>query len=160
MVHAGLLPSWSWGQAEALAREVQDTLRGPDYAALLKNMYGNKPDHWDDHLTGYDRQRVIINAMTRMRALTLDGGINLKFKGEPAAVPERHRPWFELPTVREHDYTLLAGHWSALGRHLSPHFIGLDSGCVWGRELTAFRLEDRAVFHVPCAELAPATGFD
>ena len=27
----------------------------------------------------------------------------------------------------------------------------LDSGCVWGGKLTALRLEDRAVFQVPCA---------
>ena len=160
MVHAGLMPSWSWAQAQALAREVEISLRGPQYKNLLKNMYGNEPNHWHDDLVGYERPRVIINAMTRMRALTLDSGINLKFKGEPDQVPEHHRPWFMLPTVREPDYTMLAGHWSALGLHLSPHFVGLDSGCVWGRELTAYRLEDRAVFRVPCAETEPATGWD
>ncbi len=160
MVHAGLMPSWSWGQAQALAREVEISLRGPQYKNVLKNMYGNEPNHWDDGLVGHERQRVIINAMTRMRALTLDGGINLKFKGELDDMPEQHRPWFMLPSVRERSYTVLAGHWSALGLHLSPHFIGLDSGCVWGRELTAFRLEDRAIFRVPCAEAEPATGWD
>lgn len=160
MVHAGLMPTWSWSKAQALAREVEISLRGSQYKNVLKNMYGNEPNHWDDGLVGHERHRVIINAMTRLRAVTLDGGINLKFKGEPDDVPEQHRPWFMLPCVRAPDYTLLAGHWSALGLHLSPHFVGLDSGCVWGRELTAFRLEDRTVFRVPCAEAEPAMGWD
>jgi len=27
---------------------------------------------------------------------------------------------------------------------------GLDSGCVWGRQLTAMRLDDRAIYQVDC----------
>ena len=30
--------------------------------------------------------------------------------------------------------------------------IALDSGCVWGNQLTAVRLEDRAVFQVDAVE--------
>ncbi len=29
-------------------------------------------------------------------------------------------------------------------------YLALDSGCLWGRELTAVRLQDRSVFQVPC----------
>jgi bis(5'-nucleosyl)-tetraphosphatase (symmetrical) len=29
----------------------------------------------------------------------------------------------------------------------------LDSGCVWGRALTALRLEDRRIFQLECPEL-------
>ena len=41
---------------------------------------------------------------------------------------------------------MIFGHWAALGLHLAPGVAGLDSGCVWGKALSALRLEDRAVF--------------
>ena len=69
-------------------------------------------------------------------------------------MPKDLQPWFTLPHQRGGDVTVLAGHWSALGLHVTPNFIGLDSGCVWGRELTAMRLEDRAIFQMPSQEIA------
>jgi len=35
------------------------------------------------------------------------------------------------------------GHWSALGLIVLPELISLDTGCVWGRQLTAVRLDKR-----------------
>jgi bis(5'-nucleosyl)-tetraphosphatase (symmetrical) len=46
----------------------------------------------------------------------------------------------------------VCGHWAALGLLLRDDLVALDSGCVWGGQLTAVRLEDRAVFQVPAAE--------
>src|SRR5437764_4321465 len=73
MVHAGLLPQWTIDKALALAGEVQDALAAADYRQSLQHMYGSKPDHWSDAFTGWDRLRVIVNAMTRMRFSTPDG---------------------------------------------------------------------------------------
>ena len=70
MVHAGLLPSWTVTQARALAREVEGALAGPYHAELLHNMWGSEPSAWSDKLRDYERMRVIINAMTRMRFCT------------------------------------------------------------------------------------------
>jgi bis(5'-nucleosyl)-tetraphosphatase (symmetrical) len=154
MVHAGLLPQWSWNQSRALADEVETMLRGKDYRHFLESMYGNNPAEWRDDLVGDERLRVILNAMTRMRAITSDGHLNLKFKSGLAEMPKDLRPWFTVPHTRGDEITLLAGHWSALGLYVTPNFIGLDSGCVWGRELTALRLEDRAIFQVPSYEIA------
>jgi bis(5'-nucleosyl)-tetraphosphatase (symmetrical) len=154
MVHAGLLPQWSWSQSRALAGEVEEMLRGKHYRHFLESMYGNNPDKWRDDLEGDERLRVILNAMTRMRAITADGRMNLKFKSGLAEMPKDLQPWFTLPHQRDGDVTVLAGHWSALGLHITPNVIGLDSGCVWGRELTAIRLEDRAIFQMPSQEIS------
>lgn len=160
MVHAGLLPAWSWQEAQALAVEVESVLRGTNYRSVLKNMYCNEPDYWHPDLDGADRQRVVINAMTRMRVLSADTRMQFKFKGGLDDLPPKHKPWFKVPTARSPDYTIISGHWSALGFYSSPHFIGLDSGCVWGNKLTALRLEDRAIFQVPCLEKSRPKGLD
>ncbi|MBP6057204.1 MAG: symmetrical bis(5'-nucleosyl)-tetraphosphatase [Nitrosomonas sp.] len=152
MVHAGLLPSWSIPQAEQLAREVESALRQDNYHELFARMYGNEPSYWQDEWTGYDRLRVIINAMTRMRICTPDGRMDLTFKGDPQSIPSGYLPWFNLPQRISQQRTIICGHWSALGLYLADHLIALDSGCVWGRQLTAIRLEDRKVFQLSCAE--------
>ncbi len=158
MVHAGLMPQWDWPQSLALADEVTQMLRGKNYRHFLQAMYGNNPDEWRDDLEGDERLRVILNAMTRMRGLTSDSRMNLKFKGALAEMPEGLQPWFIAPNARSDEITVLAGHWSALGLHMTPRFIGLDSGCIWGRELTALRLEDRSIFQVASREIAAGGG--
>ncbi len=152
MVHAGLMPQWSWQQAQALAREIERLLCGPEYRKLLRNMYGNEPAAWRESLRGHDRRRLVLNAFTRMRTLTNAGALDLQFKGELAAMPPGLTPWFDVPSVRRANRTVIAGHWSALGLHQTENFVGLDTGCVWGRELTAFRLDDRKIFQVQSQE--------
>ncbi len=154
MVHAGLLPEWNIGQAAALAREVEAALRGPEHKMLMKHMWGSEPAAWHDGLGGWDRLRVIINAMSRMRFCTPAGHMEFRSKGSPEEPPEGYLPWFEVPGSRWRTHTLVCGHWSALGYRTADHVIALDSGCLWGGALTAVRLEDRAVFQVPCERCA------
>jgi protein phosphatase len=52
LLHAGLLPSWSVEKAQALAGEVEATLRAPLYLEFLATMYGNKPEKWSENLRG------------------------------------------------------------------------------------------------------------
>jgi bis(5'-nucleosyl)-tetraphosphatase (symmetrical) len=152
LVHAGLLPEWGVAKARALAAEVEVALQGPRYRALLERMYGDRPDRWDEGLQGFERLRVTINAMTRVRMIDASGAMALKFKGEPGEATAGLVPWFRVPARASATHTIVCGHWSALGLHLGEGIVGLDSGCVWGRALTAVRLEDRAVFSVPCPE--------
>lgn len=146
LVHAGLLPQWSIAQAERLAREVEAKLAASDYRDFLANMYGSKPDRWRDDLAGWDRLRVIVNAMTRLRFCTEQGEMDFRAKGKDA--PPGFVPWYET-RPRERDF-LVCGHWSALGLKLTPQAALLDSGCVWGGALTALRLEDRTIHQVGC----------
>lgn len=150
LVHAGLLPEWTVARARELAAEVESALRAPGYRKLLERMYGDKPDRWDDGLEGIDRLRVVINAMTRLRVVDDAGRMVLKFKGEPGDAHGGWTPWFDVPGRKSRDHTLVCGHWSALGLVVRPDLLSLDSGCVWGRELSGARLKDRAVFAVRC----------
>lgn len=150
MVHAGLLPAWTIAQAAALAREAEDLLRSDRYDDFLSTMYGNRPDAWEDDLVGWDRARVIVNAMTRLRICSPEGVMEFHHKGELEDVPAGYIPWFEAPHRRGADHTVLFGHWSALGCRQGPGYVSLDSGCLWGRALTAYRLEDGRVFQIDC----------
>lgn len=146
MVHAGLLPQWSIDRAQALAREVETALRGDAYRDFLAQLYGSVPRTWRDDLAGWDRLRVIVNAMARMRFCSAEGEMELEAKGRSA--PPGFRPWFELRPAGER--TIVCGHWSALGLNLTDGLAALDTGCVWGGSLSALRLEDQRLFQLPC----------
>ena len=152
LLHAGLLPGWTVQQAQSVAHEVEQALRGADYIPFLEKMYGNTPHHWDDALTGYNRLRVITNALTRMRICTVQGEMQFKFKGEAGDVPEGYLPWFDVPQRASAEATVVFGHWSALGLLVKHNVIALDTGCLWGGDLTAIRLEDRKLFQVQCTK--------
>ena len=160
MVHAGLLPQWSLAEALALAGEIEALIRGPTRRAFLKAMYGGEPRRWDDALTGDARHRIVTNALTRMRILGKNNELDLEFKGELASIPTGCVPWFTKRHPSLADKTIIAGHWSALGLYITPNFIGLDSGCAWGHQLTALRLEDRAIFQVDCTDTNIPDGFE
>lgn len=159
LVHAGLLPQWSAQQAQALSDEVSSMLAGPDWVDFLRTMYGNEPAAWDDSLRGADRLRCIVNAMTRLRFCTADGVMDFKMK-ESGTAPAGSglMPWFEVPGRRSIDTTVVFGHWSALGLRLEPKLIALDSGCVWGGQLSAVCLEDRTLLQVSCPQFQQAGG--
>jgi len=151
LVHAGLLPQWTAAEARARASEVEAALTAPDYREFMANMWGSEPAAWRDDLDGWARLRVIVNAMTRMRFCSPEGVMEFRTKGEAAAAPAGYLPWFMVPGRRSADTVLVTGHWSALGLKLMPNLLALDSGCLWGRHLTAVRLQDRAVFQVDCS---------
>ena len=151
LVHAGLLPQWTAREAEALATEVQEVLRGPDYRTLLREMYGSIPAQWSPDLTGMLRCRVIINALTRLRFCTPDGHMDLKHNGPPESAPPGLFPWFALQNRKNSDVVIVSGHWAALGLRLADNVLALDSGCVWGQALSAVRLEDRRIYQVTCS---------
>ena len=162
MVHAGLLPEWSVVQAAALADEVGSALRAPDYREFLAHMWGSEPTRWDDGLTGWDRLRVVVNAMARMRFVTADGAMELRApgaKGPPSRGPAGCLPWFAAPSRRSTSHTVVCGHWSALGFRQEEKLLALDSGCLWGGYLTAVRLEDRRVFQLPCRRRVEPSGW-
>ncbi len=154
MVHAGLMPQWSWQQAHKLAREVETALRGSHYRKVLVGMYGDEPTAWRESLAGMARMRFVLNTLTRLRTLTSTGEQSLRYKAGLAEMPRELHAWFQVPTVRRADRVLFAGHWSALGFHEQEQIVMLDTGCVWGGALTAVRLSDGKRFEQRSCEVA------
>lgn len=156
MVHAGVVPAWSTADTLVRAQEVQDVLRSPDLPAFLHAMYGNTPDHWDDDLTGTDRLRVIVNALTRMRFCSSGGVMDFESTESASAAPEGLMPWFDVPGRRTAGTLMAFGHWSTLGWLNRSDLLGLDTGCVWGGCLSAVRfgktLADRELLQVHCEQ--------
>lgn len=146
MVHAGLLPQWSVEQARQLAADVEQGLSSDGWREFLIQLWGEGGAcAWRNDLAGAERLRVIVNSMTRLRFLKPDGCFELAPKGPPEEVSSLV-PWFAFPHALWQTHTILHGHWSALGFRDMGKVVALDSGCVWGGGLTAFRLHDRAVW--------------
>lgn len=160
MVHAGLLPQWSVAQAVELSEEVSQALRATDYRQFLARMWGSEPAAWREDLVGWERLRVVVNAMTRMRFCSKAGVMDFHAKGPVDSAPPGFLPWFAVPGRASADHTLICGHWSALGLRIESNLLTLDTGCLWGGALTAVRLEDRRVFQLPCRIHVKPSGWD
>jgi bis(5'-nucleosyl)-tetraphosphatase (symmetrical) len=150
MVHAGLLPDWTVAAAEGLAREAEAQIREPAFLPALFAM--KAPERWDPGLTGLERQALTVTALTRVRTVTADGRMCAKFSGHPNNAPEECVPWYDHPQRRSRGERIVFGHWAALGLHLQDDAVALDTGCVWGGSLTAYRLDDGTVEQEPSAE--------
>lgn len=149
VVHAGLLPQWRIQEAMAYAKEVETALQAENYREFLGHMYGNMPNRWQDYLSGIDRLRVITNAMTRMRICKPNGEMEFAFKGEPQDIPTGYVPWFNVPDRQSTGTRIFCGHWSALGLSQHHHVTALDTGCLWGGQLTAICIETGVITQVP-----------
>ncbi len=152
LVHAGLLPSWTVTEARGHAREVEHVLRSNEYAILLQALYADQSREmqWSEDLYGLPRLCAITNALTKLRVCTPGGGMELSYKGPLDQVPDGLVPWFQFPNRKSAGALIICGHWSAMGLRVDRNFVCLDSGCIWGGLLTAFRLDDRKVFQVSC----------
>ncbi len=141
LVHAGIWPGWTLDQARQRAQELHQVLASDDYLDFIHHMYGNLPANWSEQLAGWDRLRFICNCFTRMRYCYPDGRLNLIDNGPPGSQREGSLPWFDIPTRKTRQHRIVFGHWSTLGRMQKDGVFALDTGCVWGGQLTALRLD-------------------
>lgn len=158
MAHAGISPEWTLEQAKTYAKEIEVSLQSDNVKTWLENVYGNKPRRWSDSLESYARHRYILNAFTRMRYCDKkDGALNFSLKSAPVYQSKmrkrnKKRPWFLLKSRKEIPLRIIFGHWSSLGYYQDENVISLDTGCVWGGQLTAVRLDSDIISAVsqPC----------
>lgn len=148
MTHAGIPAIWSTSTARKLAGEVSDVLKSIHLREkFLNNLYGNEPATWDADLDGSTRWRVITNYLTRMRFISKSGRLDLNHNLGPKSPPLGMKPWYEHTPLKRRKTRILFGHWAALqGLFDHPEVIGLDTGCVWGGQLTIMNLNSGELF--------------
>ena len=146
IIHAGIYPEWSIKQFKKLAQQTHQTLLN-DPKWFFKNMYGNNPKKWSSDLGQEAKIRFVINASTRMRFVKTDGALNFSENGRNTQV-KNLKPWFSYKTINKLKAHIIFGHWSALGLYQDKNVTGLDTGKVWGGQLTALSLENHELFNV------------
>ena len=153
MVHAGIAPQWSLDAAKNFAKECESILQNEKIDDFLMHMYGDTPNIWSDSIEGYARQRFIINCFTRIRFCTINGTLDLDVKVAPGSQKKSLIPWYALPNRKTIDNKIIFGHWSTIHLGSENNFkkynvYPIDTGCLWGGQLTAMRLDDEKIFSV------------
>lgn len=148
IVHAGVSPGWSLEALSKAAREVETALRSDDWKDFMAVMYGNQPVQWSEGLNTEERMRFTVNSLTRMRFVTTEGALQLKYKGEREQAPAGIKPWFDAKDRIPLQRRVVCGHWSALGLMLRDDVWSLDTGCVWGGALTGISLDNGQLYQV------------
>lgn len=156
MVHAGIPPQWSITEALGYAKEVEQVLHKDNWQEFIcKHLFGSEPRKWQDHLSGWERIRYIVNAFARMRYCSADGKLEFKQKMAPkkgSKAEDKYQPWFTFPGRKNKDYEIFFGHWSTLGAIDAYNIHATDTGCLWGGQLTAYCVETRIRHTIKCKQ--------
>ncbi len=147
LVHAGFHPTWSVDEILDRAKEAEQVIQSKNGLQMLADLKNrNFSERWVESVTFF----------TRVRMLKPNLEIFEKYKGPPSQADQTLglEPWFvQRRRLQPNDpHHVYFGHWAALGLILDPPYYCLDTGCIWGRTLTALRLEDHRIFQVQSVE--------
>ena len=149
LAHAGIYPKMNFNDLIHCCHAISNSLSASQCRRFLEDMFSNKPNNWDENYSLINKSRFVINSLTRMRFLNKDSyGLDFKYKGDIAQAPENLTPWFDVEldsSIKKH---IVFGHWAALGFKQTLNFSAIDTGCVWGRKLTALNLENKEIIQV------------
>ncbi|NOQ77294.1 MAG: symmetrical bis(5'-nucleosyl)-tetraphosphatase [Methylococcaceae bacterium] len=140
LLHAGLPPQWSFKKTKAMALKAEKVLQGDNYLAFFKTMYGDQPNTWSSDLKGMDKIRFIVNCFTRIRYCDENGQLDFKCSAAVGSQPSPLIPWFTVANRQSKEMKIIFGHWSTLGYYQGNNCYAIDTGCLWGGQLTAIKL--------------------
>jgi len=145
LLHAGLPPQWNFKKTKAMALKAEKVLQGEHYLEFFKTMYGDQPNVWSTDLKGMDKIRFIINCFTRIRYCDEKGQLDFKYSGAVGSQPAPLIPWFTVANRQSKEMNIIFGHWSTLGYYHDNNCYAIDTGCLWGGQLTAIKLGENKV---------------
>ena len=123
LVHAGFSPRWDARQPEAVAAHLNAAINDPE-------RLDRDPD---------------VRFAVSVRYCDPEGNLTREDFPPP---PAPFRPWDEF---YRGERLVVFGHWARRGLVLGKKVRGLDSGCVYGKELTAWIAEEDRIVQVPAA---------
>jgi len=156
MAHAGISPEFDLGMAMMYAKNVEEKLQSDHASVWLEQMFTQGERRFDRDASLIDMDRYIVSAFTRMRFCYGDHRLDFDQKGAPTdALREKGlKPWFECHDRKEIHLRIIFGHWSTLGFYEDEHVLSLDTGCLWGGQLTAARIDsdDVEIVSIDCVK--------
>ena len=143
MAHAGISPEFDLGMALKYSKRIEEKLQGDDVEVWLKAMFKHGIDRFNRESSCIDIDRYIVSAFTRMRYCYGDHRLDFDQKGAPTDLLREKglKPWFECTNRKDIELKIIFGHWSTLGFYHDEYVLSLDTGCLWGGELTAARID-------------------
>lgn len=138
LVHAGIPPGMSKGEAMEIAASLQNILRSDDWEEAFASLY------LEGKISDAGLLARCCKAFCCIRMCALDG-TELEYNGTLEQAPKNATPWYDLLDASWNPYRFFFGHWAAHGLQ-EARAQCLDSGCTWGRGLTALRLDDGKFF--------------
>ncbi|NPA82104.1 MAG: symmetrical bis(5'-nucleosyl)-tetraphosphatase [Epsilonproteobacteria bacterium] len=144
--HAGVYPFWDLKTAIKRAKEVEFLLQSDLAKEFLKFYYKNDIKQDKKTSNNLERASFALKAFTMMRFLQKDGELDFDLKIHPKNnFNSSLIPWFKLDKglIKQ---TKVFGHWAALGLYRDLKVIAIDTGCVWGKNLTALKLQKEPQF--------------
>lgn len=155
LIHAGIPPQWTLHQAQEMANKVEKRLQSDDWQDFVHHdLYGNQPTQWHDKLSKIEKLRYTINSFARMRLCTSEGELEFKHKLDPSLAPVGFAPWYSYPRPDNSLGKIYFGHWSTIGLHQENNCACLDTGCLWGKKLSAICLDSQQLYQVNCPTYA------
>jgi bis(5'-nucleosyl)-tetraphosphatase (symmetrical) len=145
-LHAGVIPQWTLEETLTNAADVESVLRSPRRAKFLIKLFKDRRRIWRDELKGMKRLAMITHILTRIRYCNHVGKLIYSATGPPGTEPPGFLPWFKHPHRATRDVKIVFGHWASLGLCVKKRYVALDSGCVWGGKLSAWRAQDGELF--------------
>lgn len=144
--HAALAPDWKVADAVKAARRLEAALRAEGWRATILDLFAGRAPNDLSTATAW---------LTRGRMIDARGRFFPGYAGPPADAPPGLVHWAKRSRALREGVRAVYGHWAAQGHVIKKRSIALDSGCVWGRQLTAYALEDGRVVQVDCADVIP-----
>ena len=149
IVHAGIPPQWNKKTAFQLAAEAQQSLRSNHWRTAVLELFSDKSRYrsWQPRLKGFQRLRMIVDSLTRMRVCDSHGRLDLKHNSSALTAADNMQAWFlHRQSLNRQEY-IIFGHWAALRGKVDDHrLLALDTGCVWGGEMTLVCLDNLQFF--------------
>ena len=143
MSHAGISPEFDLGMALEYAKRVEERLQSDNVEVWLKQMFKHSIERFNRYASQIDIDRYIVSSFIRMRFCYNDHRLDFDQKGKPTELLRQKglKPWFESEDRKDIHLKIIFGHWSTLGYYQDENVLSLDTGCLWGRELTAARID-------------------